>query len=50
MSGEVRRASRADPTAAFREYCRAMLPLTRALQRLRNKEEAFQPVWDKPPH
>ena len=31
---------------AFREYCRAMLPLTRALQKMRNKEEVFQPVWD----
>jgi protein phosphatase len=41
---------KADLTGAFREYCRAMLPLTRALQKLRNKEEAFQPVWDKPPH
>jgi protein phosphatase len=39
-----------DLTEAFREYCRAMLPLTRALQRWRNKEETFQPVWDKPPH
>jgi protein phosphatase len=39
-----------DLPGAFREYCRAMLPLTRALQKLRNKEEAFQPVWDKPPH
>jgi protein phosphatase len=35
--------------AAFREYCLAMLPLTRALSKLRNKEEVFQPVWDKPP-
>ncbi len=32
---------------AFREYCRAMRPLTEALQRQRNKEEVFQPVWDK---
>jgi protein phosphatase len=33
--------------AAFREYCRAMLPLTLAMQRQRHKEEVFQPVWDK---
>ncbi len=39
-----------DRVAAFREYCRALLPLTRALQKQRNKEEVFQPVWDKPPH
>lgn len=32
---------------AFREYCRAMRPLTEALHRHRNKEEVFQPVWDK---
>jgi PPM family protein phosphatase len=34
-------------TDAFREYCRAMLPLTEAVQRQRQKEEVFQPVWDK---
>ena len=33
--------------AAFREYCRAMLPLTRALHERRQKEEVFSPVWDK---
>ncbi len=32
---------------AFREYCRAIRPLTEALHRQRNKEESFQPVWDK---
>jgi protein phosphatase len=32
---------------AFREYCRAMRTLTEALHRQRNKEEVFQPVWDK---
>jgi hypothetical protein len=32
---------------AFREYCRAMRPLTEALHRQRNKEEVFQPVWDR---
>ena len=36
-----------DLSAAFREYCRAMLPLTRALNRQRNKEESFQPLWDR---
>lgn len=36
-----------DLTGAFREYCRAMLPLTRALNERRQKEEVFQPVWDK---
>jgi protein phosphatase len=39
-----------DLPGAFREYCRAMLPLTRALEKQRKKEEIFQPVWDKPPH
>ena len=34
------------PTA-FREYCRALLPLTDTLERYRNKEEIFQPLWDK---
>jgi len=33
--------------AAFREYCRAILPLTDTLERYRNKEEMFQPLWDK---
>lgn len=37
-----------DVPAAFREYCRAMLPLTRALHERRQKEEVFRPVWDKP--
>ena len=36
-----------DLSAAFREYCRAMLPLTRALHERRQKEEVFRPVWDK---
>jgi serine/threonine protein phosphatase PrpC len=45
-----------DLDGAFREYCRAMLPLTRALHKQRNKEESFQPVWERrgssrvPPH
>jgi protein phosphatase len=38
---------RNDLTGTFREYCRAMLPLTRALHKQRNKEESFQPLWDK---
>jgi hypothetical protein len=32
---------------AFREYCLAMRPLSEAVQRQRQKEEVFQPVWDK---
>jgi PPM family protein phosphatase len=36
-----------DISNSFREYCRAMLPLTRALHDHRQKEEVFQPVWDK---
>ena len=36
-----------DVQGAFREFCRAMLPLTRALHERRQKEEVFQPVWDK---
>ena len=32
---------------AFREYCRALLPLTDTIERYRNKEEIFQPLWDK---
>ena len=38
-----------DRDEAFREYCRAMMPLSQALGRHRNKEEVFQPIWDKPP-
>jgi protein phosphatase len=36
-----------DVGSAFREYCRALLPLTHALNRQRQKEESFKPVWDK---
>jgi protein phosphatase len=36
-----------DIPGACREYCRAMLPLTRALHERRQKEEVFSPVWDK---
>lgn len=36
-----------DLSAAFREYCRALLPLTDTLERYRNKEEMFQPLWDR---
>ena len=36
-----------DFPSAFREYCRAMRPLTAALEKHRSKEESFQPVWDK---
>lgn len=38
---------KSDLPGAFREYCRALLPLTRALHKQRNKEESFQPLWDK---
>jgi protein phosphatase len=34
---------------AFREYCRSMRPLNATLKKLRQKEEVFQPVWDKGP-
>ncbi len=37
-----------DDVAAFRELCRAMLPLTAALARYRNKGEDFNPRWDRP--
>jgi protein phosphatase len=33
--------------AAFREYCRSVSLLTEALFKERNKEEAFQPLWDR---
>jgi protein phosphatase len=33
--------------AAFRETCRAMMPLTEALRKHRGKEEAFNPHWEK---
>jgi protein phosphatase len=32
---------------AFCEFCRAMRPLSEAVHRQRQKEEVFQPVWDK---
>ncbi len=38
------------PDAAFREACRAMRPLTEALDRVRHKEEAFSPHWEKTGH
>jgi protein phosphatase len=38
---------RGDLPGAFREYCLALLPLTRAMNRQRNKEEVFLPIWDK---
>jgi protein phosphatase len=40
---------RGDLPSSFAEYCRAMLPLTRAFNRQRHKEEIFQPVWDRTP-
>ncbi len=36
-----------DLAESFCEYCRAMRPLTEAVQRQRHKEEVFQPVWDR---
>jgi protein phosphatase len=45
LADELRQ--RGDFPAAFREYCRAMLPLTQALGKYRHKEESFQPLWDK---
>jgi PPM family protein phosphatase len=36
-----------DLPGAFREYCRAMLPLSKGLSKHRKKEEVFQPIWDK---
>ena len=42
---ELRKAG--DLPGSFREYCRAMLPLSKALSRHRKKEEVFQPIWDK---
>jgi protein phosphatase len=40
-------ASQGNIAAAFRECCRAVRPLTDALQRHRQKEEKFKPLWDK---
>jgi len=37
-----------DEVGAFRELCRAMLPLSAAVARHRNKGEDFNPRWDKP--
>jgi protein phosphatase len=36
-----------DLPAAFREACRAMQVLLGVFQRQRNREEMFQPLWDK---
>lgn len=36
-----------DLPAAFREYGRAMMPLARAFEKQRSREESFQPVWDR---
>ncbi len=45
LAGDLKQQG--DLGGAYREYCRAMLPLTYALGRFRNKEESFQPLWDK---
>jgi protein phosphatase len=38
---------RSDLPETFREHCRALGVLTEAVLKQRNKEEVFQPVWDK---
>ena len=53
LSSEHRRRAndalrRNDLVTAFRELCLAMLPLNRALEKRRQKEEVFQPLWDRP--
>jgi protein phosphatase len=53
LSAEHRRKAndalrRNDLMATFRELCLAVLPLTRALDKQRQKEEVFQPLWDRP--
>ena len=40
-------AAKEDMPGAFGEYCRAILPLTAAMNKMRNKEEVFRPMWDK---
>jgi protein phosphatase len=51
-SGHRRKANdalrRNDLPDAFHEMCLAIIPYTRALQKQRQKEEVFQPLWDKP--
>jgi protein phosphatase len=51
-SGHRRKANdalrRNDLPVAFHEMCLAIIPYTRALQKQRQKEEVFQPLWDKP--
>lgn len=49
FSAAEERLKHNDLPGGFREYCRAMLPLTRALHKQRNKEESFQPLWEKRP-
>jgi protein phosphatase len=39
----------ADLPGAFREYCRAVRPLTEVILRDRLKEEGLQPFWEKTP-
>ncbi len=52
VDGHVAKAdelvSLGDEVGAFRELCRAMLPLTAGLAKHRNKGEDFNPRWDKP--
>ena len=39
--------AKGEMSGAFRESCRAMMPLSAAFHKQRNKEEMFQPLWDK---
>jgi protein phosphatase len=39
--------SRGEAQATFREYCRGLSILSEAVLKQRNKEEVFQPLWDK---
>jgi serine/threonine protein phosphatase PrpC len=41
------RSQAGDLSTAFREYCRAMLPMTQALHKNRQKEDSFQHIWEK---
>jgi protein phosphatase len=47
LSAAEAQLARGDFPAAFRHYCQATRPLTRALAERRQKEEVFQPHWDK---
>ena len=36
-----------DFSVAFREYCRAIQTMLEVMQKQRQRQEVFQPVWDK---